>query len=147
MTEDDFLETELKKQQEVNPTLRGWSPGDEDCPLPFPEDGLRAEDSWRQPADAHTRLVPYEQQFMEFPLFYGRVGTKPVGARHVVRDRQYRQIRFAGEMTTEGVPLVLMTNDFKVIAAKNIWMLLWAYLKSKISKKPKTRKPKLPQYK
>lgn len=149
MNDDDELKKYTEWDNPAVPRLRGWSPGDEDRPIPglelTDEDWELAKKSWRQPADAASRQVGQEELHTEFTLYYGKTG-----ARHIARDRRYNQVRHAATLISEmGAPLVLMTNDFKVFRAKGIWSLIWIYFKVKILgiKKPKgPKKRPLPKY-
>ncbi len=144
----DDLE-ELMRQQETNPSLRGWSDGDEERPVPVPEgDNGIADMYWRQPQDWKQRQITFEDQVTEFPLYYsnGR------------RDRGYWVRRCAQLQATsnhvEVRDLVLTVSnkrdgrtDMLVLSANNIWKLLWLFVKSKFRREPKKKsKIKLPKY-
>lgn len=94
--------------------LAGWSPGDEERPVP----GLghityemyeEARRSWHQPA------IP--KKYVSFTEIY---------------DRQDKQVSFAKKQIEERIPLVLLTQDFRVYRANTIWGLLWIYLLTKL---------------
>lgn len=134
---DETLERLLDKQVKAYPGLRGWSEGD---PLIAPKgatlDCITDEDYTKAALHfsnyAWNRTNP-KYELKEYPLTYATMGAK-----HIVRDRRYRQIKYAAELTAErNAPLVLMTRDFKVFRARNIWSLLWLYLKTKFFKKAK----------
>lgn len=133
--------------------LRGWSEGDEERPVPGPEeysDGLLAEARkyWRQPEDAASRQVPYEDQLTEFPLYYAK------GRRS--RDywaRSYNQLQAVSDRAETSALVLTITKRKRdsvhmlVISANNIWKLLWLYVKAKFRRQPKRKsKIKLPKY-
>ncbi len=132
--------------------LRGWSEGDEDCPVPGMAtwtDELCQEakkyDPWQ--SKGYPKPVPVEDQVMESPLFYS-VKKERNRLGFLGDQRHQAQVRFASRVLKEkNVKLVLMTNDFKVIVASSLLALLWFYLKSKLARKPKVPKKRpIPTY-
>ncbi len=122
---EDILEHSINESVNVTVKLRGWSEGDEEFPLPvtITEADLELAAKHRQdfPPPIPSKGAKY---LPEFPLYYGP-GTS-------LRKRYKNQINHSNDLLTRNAPLILMTNDFKVFSAKNIWSLLWLYLLVKL---------------
>lgn len=112
---------ELINKESKSIKYRGWSEGDEEFPLPF----IITEDDLELAAKHRQNLPPSlpskeAKRLKEFPLYYGPFS--------LTKHRRNNQYHYSSNLLNKGAPLVLMTSDFKVFNAKNIWSLLWLYL-------------------
>lgn len=122
---DDMLEHGFNESSSINTSLRGWSEGDVEFPLP-----VTITDADLDLAARHRQNLPpiipgkETKQLKEFPLYYGP------GSKENIRRKE--QNKYAKYLSHNNAPLILMTYDFKVFSAKNIWSLLWLYLLVKL---------------
>lgn len=118
---DDILEHGFNEPR-ISIKLRGWSEGDAEFPLP-----ITITDADLELAAKHLQIRPLplpDKRLPEFPLYYGP------GSKEKVRRKE--QNKYAKYLSHNNAPLILMTYDFKVFSAKNIWSLLWLYLLVKL---------------
>lgn len=119
---DDILELGLYESNDINTSLHGWSEGDAEFSLP-----ITITDADLELAAKHLQIQPpplSDKILSEFPLYYG-----PGSKEKARRKEQNRYIKY---LAYNNAPLILMTSDFKVFSAKNIWSLLWLYLLVKL---------------